>query len=190
MRSTSEVADCCFSASTKRSRASAISRLHALSCCSRSARVWRAPPRRAFVPIKRSLRPRVRLFAPLRDKGTSVAGLARALVITARDWVCGEDSTQRRTRISLRGEWQTAPGACQPIDPFGSSASEARQFRSLSKLGRYRRHCGHRPRISRERAPHLMLELLRQVSGVAQFLARAVAASTCCCSLAETYSAW
>ena len=39
MRSISEVAVCCFAASTRRSRAWAISRLHALSCCSRSARV-------------------------------------------------------------------------------------------------------------------------------------------------------
>ena len=35
-------------------------------------------------------------------------------------------------------------------------------------------------------APHLMLELLRQVSAVVHFLARAVAASTWSCSLAET----
>ena len=90
MRSISEVAVCCFIASTRRSRAWAISRLHALSCCSRSARVWRARPTRAFVPVKRSLRPRVRLFAPLRDKVTSIAGLAPMLVVTAGDGTCGD----------------------------------------------------------------------------------------------------
>jgi hypothetical protein len=38
----------------------------------------------AFVPVKRSLRPCVRLFAPLRDKITSSApGLAPMLVVTA-----------------------------------------------------------------------------------------------------------
>ena len=39
MRITSEVAICRFVASARRSRARAISRLHALSCCSGSARV-------------------------------------------------------------------------------------------------------------------------------------------------------
>ena len=75
-RSPHEVAFCCFIASTRRSRAWAMSRLHALSCCSRSARVLRTRPRRAFAPVKRSLRPRVRLFARLRDKITSIAGSA------------------------------------------------------------------------------------------------------------------
>src|SRR5262249_44252971 len=67
-RSTSEVAVCCSSAS-------ASSRLYASSCCSSSARGSRTRPPRAlgFVPVERSLRPRVGLFAPLRDKVTSSA---------------------------------------------------------------------------------------------------------------------
>src|SRR5262249_2700458 len=47
--------------------ASASSRLHDSSCCSRSARGLRP---RAFVPVERSLRPYVRLLAPLRDEVT------------------------------------------------------------------------------------------------------------------------
>src|SRR5215471_11594203 len=67
-RSTSEVAVCCSSAS-------ASSRLYASSCCSSSARGSRTRPPRAlaFVPVERSLRPRVGIFAPLRDKVTSSA---------------------------------------------------------------------------------------------------------------------
>ena len=66
--STSDVARCC-------SRASASSRLHALSCWYSSARDSRIGPTRVltFVPVERSLRPRVGLFAPLRDKVTSSA---------------------------------------------------------------------------------------------------------------------
>ena len=66
--STSEVAVCC-------SRASASSRLYFSSCCSRSARDLRVRPTGvlALVPVERSLRLRVPLFAPLRDKVTSSA---------------------------------------------------------------------------------------------------------------------
>src|SRR5215469_6976643 len=66
--STSEVAVCCSSAS-------ASSRLYASSCCSSSARGSRTRPPRAlaFVPVEGSLRPRVGIFAPLRDKVTSSA---------------------------------------------------------------------------------------------------------------------
>src|SRR5262249_53732571 len=73
--STSEVAVCCSSASARCSRASASSCLYFSSCCSRSAGGLRIRPTRAlaFVPVERSLRPRVGLFASLRDKVTSSA---------------------------------------------------------------------------------------------------------------------
>src|SRR6516165_3256529 len=73
--STSEVAVCCSNASVRCSRASASSRLHASSCSSKSARGSRLRPARGltFVPVKRTLRPRVRLSAPLRDKVTWIA---------------------------------------------------------------------------------------------------------------------
>ena len=76
-RSTSEVAVCCSSASARCSRASTSSCLYFSSCCSRSARGLRIRSTRglAFVPVERSLRPRVGLFAPLRDKVTSSARL-------------------------------------------------------------------------------------------------------------------
>src|SRR6516225_8505016 len=67
-RSTSEVAVCCSSASeSSRVRASScffnsISELGPLLTCAL-----------AFVPVERGLRPRVGLFAPLRDKVTSSA---------------------------------------------------------------------------------------------------------------------
>ena len=72
-RSTSEVAVCCSTPSARYFRASASSRLHASSCCSKSAGRRRTSPTRAlpFVPVERSLRPRVRFLAPLRDKVTS-----------------------------------------------------------------------------------------------------------------------
>src|SRR5262249_58829700 len=61
------------SASESCSRASASSHLHASSCCSSSACGSRTWPALAlgFVPVERSLRPRVELFAPLRDNVTS-----------------------------------------------------------------------------------------------------------------------
>src|SRR5215472_7765087 len=74
-RNTSEVAVCCSSASARCSRASTSSCLYFSTCCSRSARGLRIRSTRAlaFVPVERSLRPRVGLFAPLRDKVTSSA---------------------------------------------------------------------------------------------------------------------
>src|SRR5262249_46396615 len=73
--STSEVADCCSSASERCSRASASSRVRASSCFFNS--ISELGPlltcALAFVPVERSLRPRVGLFAPLRDKVTSSA---------------------------------------------------------------------------------------------------------------------
>src|SRR5262245_7916541 len=73
--STSDVAVCCSSASTRCSRASASSRLHASSCCFRSARGLRIRPTRvlAFVLVERRPPACVRFFAPLRDKVTSSA---------------------------------------------------------------------------------------------------------------------
>jgi len=67
-RSTSEVAVCCFCAS-------ASSRLHDLSSCSRAAPDLGIRSQRslAFVPVERAVRRRVRRFAPLRDKVTWIA---------------------------------------------------------------------------------------------------------------------
>ena len=79
-RSTSEVAVCCSSASASCfPRFGELAGVRASSFFSRSALGTRASrPTRvlAFVPLERSLRPPVRLFAPLRDKvtpgGTSI----------------------------------------------------------------------------------------------------------------------
>src|SRR5262249_18120687 len=81
--STSEVAVCCSSASARCSRASWSSRLYFSSCCSRSAGGLRTSPMRvfAFVPVERSLRPRVGLFAPLRDKGHLVGTVTGPLPV-------------------------------------------------------------------------------------------------------------
>src|SRR5262245_12935869 len=72
---TSEVAVCCFSASERCPRASASSRVRASSCFFNSISELGPLLTRAlaFVPVERSLRPRVGLFAPLRDKVTSSA---------------------------------------------------------------------------------------------------------------------
>src|SRR5262249_23109808 len=71
--STSEVAVCCSNASERCPRASASSRVRASSCFFNS--ISELGPlltcALAFVPVERSLRPRVGLFAPLRDKITS-----------------------------------------------------------------------------------------------------------------------
>src|SRR5262249_27178456 len=77
--STSDVARCC-------SRASASSRVRASSCFFNSISVgWLLTRALAFVPVERSLRPRVGLFAPLRDKVTSSAqSLVPLLVGPAR----------------------------------------------------------------------------------------------------------
>jgi len=80
--STSEVAVCCSSASlacrcasASSRRDSASSRVRASSCCCNRVIEPRPGATRlpAFVPVERSLRPRVGLFAPLRDKVTSSA---------------------------------------------------------------------------------------------------------------------
>src|SRR5262245_59983751 len=66
---------CCSSASERCPRASASSRVRASSCFFNS--ISELGPlltcALAFVPVERSLRPRVGLFAPLRDKITSSA---------------------------------------------------------------------------------------------------------------------
>src|SRR5262249_37846513 len=75
-RSTSEVAVCCSSASERCPRTSASSRVRASSCFFNSLGELGLLLTRAFafVPVERSLWPRVvRLFAPLRDKVTSAA---------------------------------------------------------------------------------------------------------------------
>src|SRR5262249_11622886 len=71
----SEVAACCSSASERCPRASASSRVRASSCFFNSTSELGPLLTRAvvFVPLERSLRPRVGLFAPLRDKVTSSA---------------------------------------------------------------------------------------------------------------------
>src|SRR5262249_40770956 len=81
-RNTSEVAVCCSSdsercsrASARYARASASSRVRASSCFFNSISELGSSLTcaLAFVPVERSLRPRVGLFAPLRDKVTSSA---------------------------------------------------------------------------------------------------------------------
>ena len=71
-RRISDVAACCSSASERCRRASASSWVRASSCFLNSISELGPLLTRvlAFVPIERSLRPRVRLFAPLRDKVT------------------------------------------------------------------------------------------------------------------------
>src|SRR5215472_5232895 len=90
-RRISLVAACCSSASERCSRASASwvrasasSRVRASSFFSNSARGSSARPMcaLAFVPVERSLRPRVGLFAPLRDKVTSSAQSLGLLILT------------------------------------------------------------------------------------------------------------
>src|SRR5262249_1348640 len=73
--STSEVAVCCSSASERCPRASASSRVRASSCFLNSISELGLLLTRdlLFVPVERSLRPRVGLFPPLRDKVTSSA---------------------------------------------------------------------------------------------------------------------
>src|SRR5262249_36134799 len=72
---TSEVAVCCSRASERCPRTSASSRVRASSCFFNSISELGPLLTRAlaFVPVERSLRPRVGLFAPLRDKVTSSA---------------------------------------------------------------------------------------------------------------------
>ena len=74
-RSTSEVAVCCSSASERCPRTSASSRVRASSCFFNSLSELGLLLTRAFafVPVERSLRARVGLVAPLRDKITSSA---------------------------------------------------------------------------------------------------------------------
>src|SRR6266581_7900334 len=72
---TSEVAVCSSNASERCPRASASSRVRTSSCFFNSTAEL-GPLLTcglAFVPVERSLRPRVGLFAPLRDKVTSSA---------------------------------------------------------------------------------------------------------------------
>jgi hypothetical protein len=102
------------------SRASASSRLHALSSYSSSARKARVRPTRvlAFVSVKRSLRPCVRLFAPLRDKVTSSA---QSLV------PCGRAS--RGSSLSIVTEPHDELGTLHSIT---SSARASRVFELLA----------------------------------------------------------
>src|SRR5262249_17349103 len=65
-RNTSDVAVCCSSASESCSRASASSRVRASSCFLNSASELGLLLAVAFVPLERSLRPRIGLLAPSR----------------------------------------------------------------------------------------------------------------------------
>src|SRR5262249_33488113 len=90
--STSDVARCC-------SRASASSRVRASSCFFNSISELGPLLTRAlaFVPVERSLRPRVGLFAPLRDKVTSSARLVDLcwLLQTSFDHLVGAGEQRR-----------------------------------------------------------------------------------------------
>src|SRR5262249_27610212 len=73
-RRISEVAVCWSRASERCPRASTNSRVRASSCFFNPISVgWLLARALAFVPVERSLRPRVVLFTPLRDKVTSSA---------------------------------------------------------------------------------------------------------------------
>src|SRR5262249_9462318 len=94
----SEVAVCCSSASERCPRASASSRVRASSCFFNSISELGPLLTRAlvFVPVERSLRPRVGLFAPLRDKGH--------LVGTVTGFPAGRPSHGPVLPILTRGE--------------------------------------------------------------------------------------
>src|SRR5215467_1642993 len=100
--STSEVAVCRASASERCPRASASSRVRASSCFFNSISELGPLLTRAlaFVPVERSLRPRVGLFAPLRDKVTSSARLVDLcwLLQTSFDHLVGAGEQRGRHR--------------------------------------------------------------------------------------------
>src|SRR5262249_41479285 len=103
--STSEVAVCCSRTSERCPRASASSRVRTSSCFFNSISelgplLTCALP---FVPVERSLRPRVGFFAPLRDKVTSSAqSLVPFRSAQLRTEPINPDRTARRTRaVSL-----------------------------------------------------------------------------------------
>src|SRR5215813_9678301 len=106
MRSTSEVAVCCSSASERCPRASASSRVRASSCFFNSISELGPLLTRAlaFVPVERRLRPRVGLFAPLRAKVTSSAQSLRLPILTHDELASSLDhlvgaSKQRRRNL-------------------------------------------------------------------------------------------
>jgi hypothetical protein len=78
------------------------------------------------------LRPRVRLFARLRDKITSIGGSARILAVTAGDGACEENSTQPTARVSTL----TANGVVRP----GSGPASKRRLQGASKTRSRRSH--------------------------------------------------
>src|SRR5262249_10215472 len=113
--STSEVAVCCSSASERCPRASASSRVRASSCFFNSISELGPLLTRAlaFVPVERSLRPRVGLFAPLRAKVTSSAqSLAYQLtephdeLASSFDHLVGAGEQRRRHRED-RALWRS-----------------------------------------------------------------------------------
>src|SRR5262249_38453460 len=89
--STSEVAVCCSSASERCPRASASSRVCASSCFFNSISEFPLLTcALAFVPVERSLRLRVGLFAPLRDKGHLVGTVTGRTRAASLDHLVGE----------------------------------------------------------------------------------------------------
>src|SRR5215471_15239787 len=100
--STSDVAACRSNASERRPRASASSRVRASSCFFNPITELGSLLTRAlaFVPVERSLRPRVGLFAPLRDKVTSSAPLVDLcwLLQTSLDHLVGKQKERFRDR--------------------------------------------------------------------------------------------
>src|SRR5262249_28056624 len=89
---TSEVAASCSSASASCSRASASSWVRASSCFFNSIGELGSLLTRAlaFVPVERSLRLRVGLFAPLRDKGHLVGTVTGRTRAASLDHLVGE----------------------------------------------------------------------------------------------------
>src|SRR6516165_3372188 len=133
----SAVARCC-------SRASASSHLYLSSCCSRSARGLRIRPAPVlpFVPVER--RPRVALFAPLRDKVTSSA---MASIQCSEDEALGTLTEKLNLRRAEPDEVLRRDGN-RPID------AEDSNLEFVSRLDRIRQHhsIGHVEALDRGRA--------------------------------------
>src|SRR5262249_33421130 len=133
-RSPSEVAVCCSSASERCPRASASSRVRASSCFFNS--ISELGPSltyaAAFAPVERSLRPRVGLFAPLRDKVTSSAqplvpppgrpsqGWSLSILTEPRDELAPFHTRSPRRRYSRNGIYGKSSRSLRPrLHPYG-----------------------------------------------------------------------
>src|SRR5262249_5252698 len=131
-RSTSDVAVCCSRASLRsRVRASSLvssSRACALRFSSSSARGSRIRPRRvaAFVLVERTLRPRVRLLAPLGDKVTWIAPC----------WLSqAEDQVLQVGTLGWRPESELSREHRAPLIPWQSPLSTNRRSHNEHPLG-------------------------------------------------------